>query len=221
MDIFKLLASFSLPAPRSIMQIGASFGQEIDLFASNGISHGLFIEPLPFAFEILKEKCSQYPGYICVNQLAGKMDGEDHTFHVASNGGQSSSILRPKNHKSIFPTVTFDTEVAAQAFTIDTISVWVRQSETTLPEFYDLIYIDVQGAELEVFKGAVRNIQKSKYIFSELGFGGGYESDVSYLHLSYFLESFGYKLVSLQIDPRSGYGDGLFVNTKLVGFNNG
>jgi hypothetical protein len=74
-----------------------------------------------------------------------------------------------------------------------------------------LIYVDVQGAELEVFNGGTRTIQKAKYIFSEVTHGGLYVNDTSFLTLAQFLDSYSFKLAWSRIDPQTGSGDGLFV----------
>ena len=87
----------------------------------------------------------------------------------------------------------------------------VRANNASFPAVYDLIYIDVQGAELDVFKGASRCLSAGRYIFSEVGFGGGYEKDVSYLRLAQYLDAFNYKIVELHINPQHGYGDAFFV----------
>ncbi len=212
MNPFDLINNCSLSPPRSLIQIGASSGQEVAQFAARGIKNGIFIEPLPFAYEHLSKVCSHYEGFLCVNQLVGRLDFQEHTFHIANNGGESSSILLPKNHKVKFPHVDFLGEVKMQCISLDTLVSWVGHNHPSMPANFDLIYIDVQGAELEVFKGASKTLQSTKYVFSEIGFGGGYENDVSYLNLMHFLDSFGFKVISLNIDPRSGYGDALFVN---------
>ena len=208
---FQITEKYGLAPIRSVLQVGASGGQEIPLFTSCGVTHAVMIEPLDYPYSILFGNTRGLQNYLPVQSAVGATDGEVVTFFVASNDGQSSSILKPAQHLAAFPYVEFNDTVKTNSFTLDTIARSVKANNPGFPEEYDLIYIDVQGAELEVFKGASKCLLSSKYIFTEVGFGGGYENDVSYLRLAQYLDAFGYKLVSLDIDPTHGYGDAFFM----------
>ena len=45
-DLFQAVQSLGLPSPKGILQVGASFGQEFKHFIDNGVTHGVFVEPL-------------------------------------------------------------------------------------------------------------------------------------------------------------------------------
>ena len=208
---FQIVSRYNLPAITSVLQVGASAGQEIPMFSANGVTHAVMVEALDFPFSVLCSNCSGIANFLPVQSAVGARDGEVVKFYVSNNGGQSSSILKPAKHLSAFPHVLFDEEVSKNSFTLDSIAMSVKLANPNFPENYDLLYLDVQGAELEVLKGASRNLLNCKYIFTEVGFGGGYEKDVSYLQLAQFLSAFNYKLVSLNIDPVCGYGDAFFI----------
>lgn len=208
---FQIIEKYSLPPIFSVLQVGASGGQEIPLFLSSGVTHAVMIEPLDYPFSVLCANTQGIGNYLPVQSAVGATDGESVTFFVASNDGQSSSILKPAQHLAAFPHVEFNEKINTNSFTLDTLARSVKASNQNFPDRYDLIYIDVQGAELEVFKGASKSLLSAKYIFTEVGFGGGYENDVSYLRLAQYLDAFGYKLVSLNIDPTHGYGDAFFM----------
>lgn len=211
---FEIVAKYNLQPILSVLQIGASGGQEIPLFKSNGVIHAAMIEPLNYPFEILSANINGYKNYLPIQSAVGAKDGEAVTFYVANNGGQSSSILKPAKHLSAFPNVDFNESFTTISFTLDTISRSIKANNITFPNNYDLIYVDVQGAELEIFKGANQCLLTSKYIFTEVGFGGGYENDVSYLRLNHYLDAFGYKLLTLNINPNNGYGDAFFMRVE-------
>lgn len=204
---FQYVTRYNLPPIKNVIQIGASGGQEIHMFHSNGVEFAVMIEPLEYPFSILSSNCKNRENYLPIQMGVGAEDGILTTFYIASNDGQSSSVLKPAKHLSIFPYVSFNNEVKVTSYTLDTIARSVKSANPIFPDYYDLIYIDVQGAELEVFKGASQSLQKAMYVFAEVGYGGGYDNDVTYLRLVQYLDEFGFKLVSLDIDPNTGYGD--------------
>jgi hypothetical protein len=61
-------------------------------------------------------------------------------------------------------------------------------------EKYNMIVIDVQGYELEVFKGSSNFLKKIDYIFSEINRDEVYENCVRVEELSDFLSSYGFEL---------------------------
>jgi FkbM family methyltransferase len=214
MNPFECIDLYELPKIKSILQVGASGGQEISLFLKNNIIECLLIEPLDYPFAVLCDNVKGIDNYIPVKTAVGARDNEVIQMYVASNDGQSSSILKPAKHTSIFPGVNFNSKVNIKSFTLDGIVSYINQTNKKSAEAYDLIYVDVQGAELEVFKGASKSIINAKYIFTEVGYGGGYENDSSYVEIIQYLNAFSYKLVDIRIDPRTGYGDAFFINMQ-------
>ena len=211
---FEIVKNYSLQPINSVLQVGASGGQEIPMFLANGVSFAAMIEPLDYPFSVLCANAKNIGNYLPIQSLVGAKDGEQVDLFVASNDGQSSSILKPAQHLTAFPTVTFDNSIQCTSYTLDTIVRSINKNHVQFPENFDLIYVDVQGAELEVFKGANQCLLNSRLIFTEIGLGGGYEGDVSYMKLIGFLNAYGYDLIQLEINPNHGYGDALFLRRK-------
>jgi FkbM family methyltransferase len=93
------------------------------------------------------------------------------TFHVASNEGESSSLLQLGSHRELFPTVTMQA----------TIKVPTRRLDSVLAEHGlaapDVMIIDVQGAEylvLKSFSAAV--LDALRLIYTEVSTEAVYES---------------------------------------------
>lgn len=211
-NVFDYFGKFELAPPKSILQIGANAGQEVAAFKQNGVEHAVLVEPLDAPFAHLRQACQGEAGYLPLKALAVAKDGLPVTMHVANNFGQSSSILKPSNHLKVFPSVEFRQEpVTITGYTADSIYRYARSVQPDLPEWVDMLFLDVQGAELEVFKGAGQLLGNARYIFTEIGYGGGYEGDVSVETLIQYLAAFSFRLVAMEIDPRHGYGDALFV----------
>jgi FkbM family methyltransferase len=211
-DIFTFLRQYDLPAPQSVIQVGASVGQEMPLFLNAGVKKGVFIEPLPQPFQMLEKVCAPHKNFIPVNMLACGLDAQEHKFHVASNFGQSSSIKKPTRHTQVYPTVTFDETVNMQGYRLDTI---VKAAATKFfkgDTQFDLLFVDVQGAELEVFKGAAETLSKVRYIYTEVTYGTDYEGAVTYSEVDCYLRMHGFVCSSLEIDPNFlAHGNAIFV----------
>jgi FkbM family methyltransferase len=213
-SIFSIIANAGLPPPKTVLQVGASAGQEIDEFYEFGVSGGLFIEPLDLPFSLLVEKCKGKENYFPVQALALSEDNLKAEFFIASNAGQSSSILKPLKHLDYFPSVHFDNELSLVGYSINSIAKISKASCSALPDIYDLFYLDVQGAELEVMKGSTLQLQRGKYVLAEICDVEGYHNNARFVDLLMFLRAFGYKPIALQGDCSSGYGDCLFSKSR-------
>jgi FkbM family methyltransferase len=209
-SLFEIIQQRGLPTPKSVLQVGANTGQEIEGFYKAGIKQGIFIEPLEIPFQMLSARCRGKADFIPVQALALAEDNLLAPFYIASNGGESSSILSPKKHLDWYPTVSFDKPAELLGQKVDTLSDICKKKFENLPDAYELFFIDVQGAELEVMKGAINQLQKGKYVFSEVGDGGGYEGDVRLADLMIYLRLFGLKPLALEINNASGYGNALW-----------
>jgi FkbM family methyltransferase len=209
-NLFDLVDGSSLPRPKSVLQVGASGGQEVHFFREHGVQAGLFIEPLDYPFEVLSQNCKNIKGFFPLKAIALSLDDKTVVFHVASNAGMSSSILPPKSHIESYPHVKFEDTLELQGYTLDTLVSRSAKNFLGCPFCFDLIYIDVQGAELEVFKGASFQLQSARYVFTEVGLGGGYQNDVELETLIGFLRAFGFRLLALEVGARTGYGNAFF-----------
>jgi FkbM family methyltransferase len=216
-SLFSILAQQALSLPKTVLQVGASAGQEIDEFWSEGIRAGIFLEPLDIPFEILTQRCEGKPNFLPLQALALSKDNTEADFFIASNGGQSSSILEPNKHLNYYPHVSFKDSIKLKGYQVDTLTTIARQSNRGLPAVYDLFFLDVQGAELEVMKGASNQLLHGRYIYSEVCDGDGYKGDVRLTDLLIFLRSFGYKAIALELDSKKGYGNCLWSREHDLG----
>ena len=214
-DIFSFLKQYNLPAPKSVIQVGASVGQEMPMFLNAGVNKGIFIEALPQPFQLLQQVCAPHKNFVPVNMLACGVDAETHSFHVASNFGQSSSIKRPTRHTQVYPTVTFNESVDLQGYRLDTIVKAAATKFFNGDSQFDLLFIDVQGAELEVFKGATETLARARYVYTEVTYGTDYEGAVTYSDVDSYLRMHGFVCSALEIDPTfRAHGNAIFVRSS-------
>lgn len=215
--LFPTLRELGLAAPQGVLQVGASYGQEMVEFVANGITAGVFIEPLPEPYRHLSGLCMQRPNFVAVNTLCTDESGKEYTFHLASNGGQSSSILKPSRHLSEFDYVKFESTVQLVSSTLDQVLEFLRgNGHGPVVGALDLLYMDTQGAELKILMGANRTLKGIKYIYTEVMRAELYEGQAPFLQFCNYLDAVGFTLNNMYFNAHHA-GDALFIRKDVLG----
>jgi FkbM family methyltransferase len=196
-----------------LIHVGANDGAELGFYLASGIKQALFIEPLDEPFRRLRDHLNAHglPGYQAIQALCSSVDGLEYDFFVSSNAGQSSSFLQPGRHLKEHPDVTFPDSVRLRAKTLDTVVSELEAAGTgfSLQDF-DALVLDVQGAEMHVFKGASRVLQQVRIVRAEVNFGGLYKGDSPLEDLQSFLRCYDFRMCDLQMN-NFGWGDASFL----------
>ena len=82
----------------------------------------LSIEPVNSAFQGLASTASAYSNWKCQNVALSDHLGTA-TMNVASNGEQSSSLLKPGNHLDYYPSVEFLETQETELVTLDSLNI--------------------------------------------------------------------------------------------------
>lgn len=201
--------------PKGVFQVGASSGQEIKQFITQGIKTGIFVEPLPDAFQKLKQATSSHPGYFPINEVCMDVVGKTCNFHV-STSGEASSTLKPTGVLTLHPEVEFEPQpIILKSTTVNQIVADFKTSgRADIIASIDMLYLDTQGSELSVLKGADEFLKQIRYVFTEVSHGGLYENDVSHKELTEYLDSRGFSLVYLYMN-KTRWGDALYVHNSV------
>jgi 2-O-methyltransferase len=148
---------------KGVIHIGASYGQERDLYAGLGLPV-IWIEALPDVFTQLQRTLNgSYPQQRALNYLVTDQDDEDRNFYITSNDGMSSSIYQMKDHRLVWPSIT---QVAVESLKTKTLASIVKDEGIDLSQ-YDALILDVQGAELKVLEGAASILGAFRWILAE------------------------------------------------------
>jgi len=202
---------------RGVIHVGANRGQEVDAYAGHRVRHALLVEPLATPFEQLCEAVKPHRHYHAVRALCGARDGEIRIINVASNNGESSSILPPADHLDLHPSVTFDSTETMVAKTLDgLVADFLLARPTFTMGHFDVLVVDVQGAELEVLRGAERTLAAMKVVWCEVAHAELYRGNARFEDVQSYLSERGFKLFWTQINRRL-WGDALFVRPEEVG----
>ena len=190
---------------KGIVHIGAHYGEEIQEYVENGIQKITVFEPLSQNFNILAERMQEVNADIQGYQVALGSEKGTATMHLSSNEAQSSSILKPKQHLELHPDVLFE---------------GTEDVEVSLLDEYDVgdanfINIDVQGYELEVFKGSTETLKQIDYIYCEVNRDEVYEGAPMVEELDEFLGEYGFERVETKW-PETYYtwGDALYIKKE-------
>ncbi|MFZ9740373.1 MAG: FkbM family methyltransferase [Candidatus Nanopelagicaceae bacterium] len=190
-----------------VIHIGAHYGDEVsDNYIVNGITEIFLFEPVSRTFKILESRMADLNANIYAYQVAlGSKKGTAIININTNNDGKSTSLLKPKQHLIDHSWVTFE---------------GTEEVEVDMLDNYDtkdanMINIDVQGYELEVFKGASNTLSKIDYIISEVNRGEMYENNVFVNELDSYLKDFGFERVeTCWPDTWYNWGDALYIKNK-------
>lgn len=170
---------------RGIIHVGGHYGQEIPFYLENITRKLIVYEPLQANFEKLFNKY----GYSvdCRKKAVGNFNGKVKLNVETANSGQSSSILKPKEHLIQYPNIKFDSEEECDI---------VRLDDDCLGVNYDVLVVDVQGYELEVFKGAKSLLSSYiKYVICEVNCAEMYEDCAKVEELDKFFADLEFKRI--------------------------
>jgi len=186
-----------------VIHIGAHYGQEFTIYENNEIKNQIFFEPLEKNFKVLESEINgKYP----IFKLAlGNKTGEVEMFVESANSGMSSSVLEPLIVLKQYPHIIFNEKEIVQMKRLDDIHLDL--------ENLNFINIDVQGYELEVFKGATNTLKYIDCIMTEINREELYKDCTKVEELTDFLSEFGFILVEETWDGGS-WGDGFYVKKK-------
>jgi FkbM family methyltransferase len=175
---------------RGVIHVGASGGQERDLYAKFG-QRVLWVEPIPRIFDVLCQNIKSFPLQRAVNRLITDRDDAEYVFHVANNYGMSSSILPLERHKEMWPEVQFESQMSLRSITLDTLLVELAVK----PRDYGALVIDTQGSELLVLKGARQLLGGIRYVKTEAADFEAYSGCAKVADLETFLSDFNFDLI--------------------------
>ena len=192
LDLIKLKDKYNLNI-KGVLHIGAHFGQEFSTYENLNIQNVIFFEPIPQTFEKLKENIyGKNKKALLINTALGNTVGEIEMNVETANQGQSSSILDPHIHLQQYPHIRFNNKIKVKITKLDN---FLENRDK-----YNFINIDVQGYELEVFKGASEYLKTIDYIMTEVNRSEVYKNCPMVEDLDKFLKEYGFERVETTWD---------------------
>lgn len=199
LDLKKLKEKYNLNI-KGVLHIGAHFGQEFKTYENLGIKNVMFFEPLPHTFNVLKNNVGDKAKLF--NTALGNMTGEIEMNVESANKGQSSSILEPVGHLKQYPHIRFESKETVKITKLDN---FIEEKNN-----YNFINIDVQGYELEVFKGGSEFLNHIDYIMTEVNRAEVYKNCPQIEELDEFLKKYNLQRVETTWDGGT-WGDAFYI----------
>lgn len=177
-------------APR-VLEAGAYDGVDTIRFARRWPQgHVYSFEPVPSLFAGVQEQVGGFQNVTLFREaLVGDPTLSEVELHVGMGETQnaSASILRPTEHLSIFPDVDLSGSASAPAVTLD---AWAQREGVSR---VDMLWLDLQGAELMVLKQGVRVLQGVQAAHLEVSTRPLYEGAAVWSDIRGFMRAQGFR----------------------------
>lgn len=142
----------------------------------------VWVEAVPLYFERLSENIKPFHNQIALNALLGAKCNDSQDFFIASNNGESSSVY-PLAGNEYWKGLENSKVCRLPLKRLDCII-----SDSEIQEF-DYWIVDVQGAEIEVLKGAGSLLKFCRYLQVEISQETFYVGGAEFQDVRLFLES--------------------------------
>ncbi|MBI4569431.1 MAG: FkbM family methyltransferase [Planctomycetes bacterium] len=196
--------------PRGVVHVGAHEGGEMEKYRALGVSRVLFIEANPAVHERLVANVGKEPGVVTANVAISGADGE--ALLRVTSMDQSSSLLPLKGHAAIYPDIVETSQVRVKTRRLDTLLAELGLRA----EDYNLLNIDIQGAELMALRGAERFLRHVDGINTEVNFEELYEGCALIEDLDAFLEERGFHRAATTTPYHPTWGDAWYARRRAI-----
>ncbi|MEQ1798590.1 MAG: FkbM family methyltransferase [Lacibacter sp.] len=195
-----------LPSNPVVIDAGAHVGGDsIEMCRLFPGSRVHAFEPVPAIFQLLKHNTRKFNRITCHTTALSNHTGQQ-VMHVSSGASDgSSSLLQPSEHLTDHPDVFFNQDITVQTMTLDE---WAAKQGI---EQVHLLWLDMQGFELEVLKASSVILSKVKAIHMEISTRPTYEGVPLYGEVKAWMETQGFRVEVEAIPKGWDMGNVLFV----------
>lgn len=184
-----------------VVEVGAHVLEELEIYKHYGINNRLWVEANPRLFAAAK---MSNPDEKIVNAAVFDQDNLELDFHITNNLA-SSSLLELGTHLTLHPNI-YETEIVK----VKTKKLSTILNEQSFNPQDCLLNIDVQGAELQVLKGAENYLSLFKYVMCEVNLQEVYKGCGLLPEIDEYLKTFGFVRKESEIFANA-WGDAFYI----------
>ena len=193
---------------KGILHVGAHRGSEAPVYEWFG-KKVIWIEANPEIFKALKENLIKFKFQEAFCELLLDTKDKYYDFFLSNNDGASSSIyqfgeLITGKNKIWKRTLEMKSKIKLKSNTLDT---FVEINKIDIKNYNHWI-IDVQGSELQFFKGSINSLKNCDSINVEISTGEIYKEGSAWKDVRGLLNNFGFKSTK---EPNQNHMDILFI----------
>jgi FkbM family methyltransferase len=182
---------------RSVLDIGAHRGEFSSALRTYLPDASITaFEPLPDCYDALAARMSARGPFRAHRIALGATDGET-AFYRSSFSKASSLLPMAERHEREFPWSSGGRTLSVAVRTLDSVAEGLDLTRRCLMK------IDVQGAELQVLKGAIRVLEGIDYVVVETSFVKLYEGQADFADVYEFLSSRQFRFAGVWDQLRS------------------
>lgn len=195
-----------------VIHVGAHLAEEAQTYHDLGIEKVIWIEANPEVIPKIHAEVDRF-GHSIINALV--MDGEhdDVPFHVTNYDGMSSSIYEWGTHTLFSPDTIHVNTLYLHATSLD------KLAETNDFSGCNMLYMDIEGAELLALQGARRLMHRFDYLYLEIRTDNVYVGAPLVDEVDRYVSEFA-RVETGMSDPAvqgwadNGWGDALYIRQR-------
>lgn len=204
-DLAQALPRHGVASVRGVIHVGAHHGEELPTYRRLGAEKIVFVEADPLNFAELAARVGGEPGVVCLPVAISDRAGEA-TF-TRMNASQSGSLLTPKLHLTVHPGVVPTERFAVRTATLPaTLAEWGLSAAD-----YDLLALDIQGAEGLALRGAADLSPGLRAVSVEVNYAEVYEGCADIDDIDDLLFAAGLERAEECSPFHASWGDALYV----------
>ena len=186
---------------KGILHVGAHKCEEQNVYLKHTNNENIYwVEAIDY---LVEENLKSNPELNIINECVGDIDDKEITFKI-SNNTLSSSILELGEHKNLHPHVEFIKVLNKKTKTLKTIL-----ENNNLKNKFNLLILDLQGAELLALKGLDNLLNNFDFIYTEVNEKEIYIDCVLLNELDTYLNNSGFDRKYL--NTLNSYGNALYI----------
>ena len=190
---------------RGVIHVGAHEGRELPIYERLGAGRALFIEANPTVFSRLQAAMTGKDHVVTVHRAVADRPGKAE-LHVTSFD-QSSSLLPLARHRTIYPQIVPVGAVSVNMTPLDALLEELDEPATV----FNLLAVDVQGAEAMVLKGAAETLSHMDAVSIEVNFTDLYQGAAEIEEIDVLLDTAGFRRVCLVSPYHPSWGDAFYI----------
>ncbi len=191
-----------------VLHIGAHKLEELESYHKNNIYNIFWIDAIPTLVQEMKNKYKNEKIFCeCLSDIPYK----EIKFYITNNG-QSSSFLKLKEHKLLYPHILEEKCILVKSNTLDN---FIKNLSDNTINSVNFLNMDIQGAEYLVLKGGLNFLNQINYIYLEINIIEMYENCKLFQDIKNLLQSLGFICI-LEKYVDDAWGDALFIRNRKI-----